>query len=334
VRQFVEAVGLAPDATIADITERAAVITAEKLAINAVMAGCLPEYMPVLVAAVEAVTEPQFKFNHLASLGSPWPLMIVNGPIAKEIKLNSGMYVFGPGHRPNCTIARALSLLLRNCAEAKVEGVQRGKWGNTNRFVGCIAENEDTPWTPLHVQRGFNRNDSAVTLVSTYPGVPQHTNMHMLGERPDRMLDPVCHSFASYGGAFWTRGVFTLIMGPSDVEVFVKHGWSKDDVRAYVMEHTRSSVAELKFRGAWGIALDAMDEEMVTIRPGDENTFLYLFKDNGEYNDYLYTRSNVEARLLDLFVVVAGGNAGWRPALTYPYQYSTNPVTKKIRTRT
>ena len=333
VAAFLDYAGLEPDQVIGRVPERARELTAEKLAVNAVMAGCLPEYMPVLVAAVEAVTDPQFKFNHLASLGSPWPLMIVNGPIAKEIKLNSGMYLFGPGHRPNCTIARALSLLLRNCAEAKVEGVQRGKWGNPNRFMGCIAENEDTPWTPLHVQRGFQRNDSTVTLVSTYPGVPQHTTMLMLDERPERMLASVCHSFASYGGALWTRGVFTLLMGPSDVEVFVKKGWSKEDVRNYVVENSRSSIAELKYRGVWGMGLDDVNEEVLRIRPGDESTFLYLFKDNGEHDRYVFTRSNLEGRLLDLFVVVAGGNAGWRPALTYPYQYSTNPVTKKIRTR-
>lgn len=333
VARFLDHSGLEPDLVVGEVPERARVITAEMLAVNAVMAGCLPEYMPVLVAAVEAATDPQFKFNHLASLGSPWPLMIVNGPITREIKLNSGMYLFGPGHRPNATMARALSLVLRNCAEAKVEGVQRGKWGNPNRFVGCIAENEETPWTPLHVQRGMDRNDSAVTLVSTYPGVPQHTTMLMLGERPERMLDPVCHSLASYGGALWTRGAFTLIMGPADVEVFVKRGWSKEDVRRYVMENTRSSIAELKYRGAWGMGLDEMNEEMHQIQPGDEQTFLHLFKDNGEYDRYLYTRSNLEGRVVDLFVVVAGGNAGWRPALTFPYQYSTNPVTKKIRTR-
>jgi len=333
VAEFLDSVGLAPDQVIGEVPERARAITAEKLAINAVMAGCLPEYMPVLVAAVEAVTDPQFKFNHLASLGSPWPLIIINGPITREIGLNSGMYIFGPGHRPNLTIARALSLVLRNCAEAKVEGVQRGKWGNPNRFVGCIAENEETPWTPLHVQRGLDRNDSAVTLVSTYPGVPQHTTMLMLGERPERMLDPVCHSLASYGGALWTRGVFTLLMGPADVEVFVKKGWSKEDVRNYVVENTKSSVAELKYRGVWGMGLDEMSEEMHQIQPGDEKTFLYLFKDNGELDRYVYTRSNLEGRLVDLFVVVAGGNAGWRPALTFPYQYSTNPVTKKIRSK-
>src|SRR5712671_2619755 len=83
VQQFIEAVALSPDTRIAEIAERASIITAEKLAINAVMAGCLPEYMPVLVAAVEALADPAFKFNHLASMASPWPLLVVSGPIVR-----------------------------------------------------------------------------------------------------------------------------------------------------------------------------------------------------------------------------------------------------------
>ena len=90
VQQFLDAVALSPDTRIADITERARIITAEKLAINAVMAGCLPEYMPVLVAAVEGLADPGFKFNHLASMGSPWPLVIVSGPIVRTLGMNYG----------------------------------------------------------------------------------------------------------------------------------------------------------------------------------------------------------------------------------------------------
>src|SRR5262249_31185042 len=101
VEQFINAVGLPPDAKIAEIKERARVITLEKLAINAVMAGCLPEYMPVLVAAAEALSDPLFKFNHLASMGSPWPMMIVSGPVVRTLGMNHGKYLFGSGNRPN-----------------------------------------------------------------------------------------------------------------------------------------------------------------------------------------------------------------------------------------
>src|SRR5579862_1655451 len=114
VARFLDFAGLAPDRVIGRIPARSRILTAEKLAINAVMAGCLPEYMPVLVAAVEALSDEAFHFNHLAALGSPWPLVIVSGPIVKQIGMHYGMGVFGSGNRANATIGRAISLLLWN----------------------------------------------------------------------------------------------------------------------------------------------------------------------------------------------------------------------------
>ncbi|MFC1919183.1 hypothetical protein ACFLWX_00120 [Chloroflexota bacterium] len=102
--EFLEYIGLKPDQVLGEIPERNRHITAEKLAINAVMAGCRKEYMAVLVAVVEAVTDAAFKFNHLASLGSPWPMIIVNGPVVKDLQFNYGMWLLGPGCRANATI--------------------------------------------------------------------------------------------------------------------------------------------------------------------------------------------------------------------------------------
>ena len=155
VEALLAAAGLGPEATVGAYQTRATALTAEKLAVNAVMAGCKPEYMPVLVAAFEGLTDPAYRMNHMASLGSPWPLIIVNGPIVKEIGMTSGQYVMGGGNHANATIGRAVSLAMANCFGAKVGGVQRGCLGNPNRWSFCIAENEDTPWTPLHAQRGF-----------------------------------------------------------------------------------------------------------------------------------------------------------------------------------
>lgn len=330
VLEFLEYAGLEPEQVVGEVPERARTITAEKLAVNAVMAGCLPEYMPVLVAAVEAITDPQFKFNHLASLGSPWPLIIVNGPIAREIGMNSGMYLFGPGSRPNATIARAVSLVLRNCAEAKVEGIQRGQLGNPLRWCGCIAENEETAWTPLHVQRGVDRDSSAVTVVSSYPGAPHH--LTGLINKPQRLLNVVCYSLPYCNGSVWLPGSYTLIVSPHHAELFIKEGWSKEDVGSYVMENTRSSIAELKRRGVWGTRFEeGFSEELLEIQPGDEEKQVYLFKELGEYERYLILRSHKEGRAREVFVVVAGGNTGHRIGVVSPYASSTNPVTKVIR---
>ena len=333
VADLMDYVGLAPEQIVGEVPERNRVLTAEKLAINAVMAGCLPEYMPVLIAAVEAITDPKFKFNHLASLGSPWPLIIVNGPIAKQIELHSGIYLFGPGQRPNLTIARAISLLLRNCAEAKAEGIQRGQWGNTLRFMGCVAENEETPWTPLHVMLGHRPEESTVTVLSCYPGVPFHITCWLL--QPEHMLKTICETLPYINGSQWNEGVHTLFFGPHQVEAFVKEGWTKEKVRQHIMDNTKSSIAELKRRQAWAVqSEEGFREELLQIEPGDEDKYVYLFKDHGEYNRFLVRLTSIADRWIhDLFVVVGGGNAGQRAIATSPYGMSTNPVIKLVKTK-
>jgi len=124
VRAFLDAAGLAPDDVLGEIPERDRVLRAELLAINAVMAGCRPEYMPILVAATEAITDPAFKFNHMASLGSPWPVFVVNGPMARTLGFNSGLYLFGPTTRANATTSRAVAVpRLVSASECLVDNV-------------------------------------------------------------------------------------------------------------------------------------------------------------------------------------------------------------------
>jgi hypothetical protein len=334
IAAMLDAHGLDGSEVVATIPERSRTLVAEKVAINAVMAGCLPEYLPVVNSILRAMTDPGFKFNHLASLGSPWPVVVVNGPIGEQIGLSSGMYVFGPGNRAGMAITRAVSLVLRNCAGAKNEEVQRGQWGHGLRFSCCIAENESTSWEPLHVQRGFDKEQSTVTAVSTYPGSPFHVTINGSDvngrQHPERMLDSACHSIAYWGGAQWTRGSYVLLIPPNMVDTFVEHGWSKDDVRRYVMENTFSTIADLKYRGAWGRLLTDPKPTDLEIQPGDDQVRLQLFQRNPEYDDYVALASALQDRPLDVLVVVGGGDAGPRMELTIPYQLSTNPVTKIV----
>ena len=165
VAAFLEANRYAPGDVIATVSERDKVITAEKVAINAVMAGCLPEYMPVLVAALEAMTDKRYEFNHLASLGSPWPIFIVNGPYAKKIGLYSGMYLFGPGHRPNLTIARGMSLILRNCAGAKIEDIAHLVSGQRGKVVYEQGDPDYGIWSAGMVQGLINDIPTCKDLV-------------------------------------------------------------------------------------------------------------------------------------------------------------------------
>jgi hypothetical protein len=157
-----------PQEEVGVVPPRWAPATVEKIAINAVMAGCLPEYMPVLLAAVEAVAEPRLNLYALqATTGGPAILLIVNGPIRHQLKINSGPNVFGEGFKANATIGRALRLILRNIGGAYPGSSCKATLGWPGKFSLCIAENEEaTSWTPLHVERGFPADSSAVTAVS------------------------------------------------------------------------------------------------------------------------------------------------------------------------
>ena len=168
VRGMLEAVGLEPDAQVAFITNRQAALSAEKVAINAVMAGCLPEHMPVVLAAVEGIADPRWGYHGPAtSTGGAGVLMIVNGPIARRLDFNCGDNLFGPGWRSNATVGRAVRLVMRNVIGTIPGRLDRGTVGHPGKYTYVIAENEaESPWTPLHAERGCRPEDSAVTVMA------------------------------------------------------------------------------------------------------------------------------------------------------------------------
>ncbi len=327
VREFLEYAQLEPNEVLGEIPERDRAITAEKLAINAVMAGCKKEYMPVLVAAVAALTDADFKFNHLASLGSPWPMMIISGPIVKELGINYGIWAMGPGYRPNSTMGRTLSLILSNCAVGFIGGIQRGTYGHPGRFNSmCIGENPEEPgWEPHNVEMGFDRTTSTVTLISTYPWIEAPTCVRM---KPELLLATLARSIAE--GDF-VRGVYPIIMGPPWVEVFVKAGWTKQNMKDWMYENTKRSIASLKENGRWGVLtsqFDGFGAVAQDINPGDKEKYLHVWKE-GELDSYVFDTSAVE-RKKDIYFIAAGGDAGTRICWLTPYQFSTSPVTKPI----
>lgn len=328
VRQFLDCVRLEPDTVIGEVPERDAAVTAEMIAVNAVMAGCLPEYMPVVVAAIKAVTDHEFHFNHLASMGSPWPVLIVNGPIVKKLNLNTGVYVFGPGNRANSTIGRALSLILWNCLDAKPGGILRGCMGHPGRGGFCIAENEDTPWEPFHVSEGFGRFTSTVTAFPTLDGGRRVGAYYGL---PKPVLDHV--AFCISAGEEFPRGSHLLVINPYvATHMFANQGWSKQDVETYLEENCRLSIADLKRISKWGWWGEYVSKDPPPIEPGDESHFIYLFRDppgQEKYLDLVFPRPMRE-RKKGVKLVVAGGNASDIWYVLRPYTMSANPVTKAI----
>ena len=166
VGDFLEYSGRPPSEIIGAEPTKGRVITAEKVAINAVMAGCLPEYGPVVLAAVEALCEPSFNLHAITvSTAGAAVLVAVNGPAASETGLNSGVSLFGPGHRANAAIGRAVRLVISNVTGAAPGVLDKATLGHAGKYTWCIAEAEETsPWEPLHVERGLPADQGAVTV--------------------------------------------------------------------------------------------------------------------------------------------------------------------------
>ena len=157
--------------------------TVEKVAINAVLAGCTPEYFPVVLTALEAACTDEFNMHGLLATTMPvGPVLIINGPIRRRIGMNSGINVLGQGNRANATIGRALQLVIRNVGGGRPGGVDRATQGNPGKVSFCFPEDEEgSPWEPLHVERGFSPDASTVTL---FPGEGPRGVVDQLSPRP------------------------------------------------------------------------------------------------------------------------------------------------------
>jgi hypothetical protein len=155
-----------PQTLLGRIPPRWGDVTVEKVAINALMAGCLPDYMPVLLTAVEAMLEPEFNLYGIQATTHPVaPLLILNGPVVRDLDVNNSYNAYGPGWRSNATMGRAIRLLLLNVGGGLPGQGDRSTQGSPAKFSYCIAENEArNPWTPLHVDRGFASTVSTVTV--------------------------------------------------------------------------------------------------------------------------------------------------------------------------
>jgi len=281
VQTMLDAVGLAPDAQLAFITIRQVGVTAEKVAINAVMAGCLPAYMPVVVAAVEAIADPLWGYHGPAtSTGGAGPLLIVNGPIARRLEMNCEDNLFGPGWRPNATIGRAIRLVMRNVIGTLPGLLDRGTLGHPGKYSYVIAENEaESPWVPLHVQRGCKPGESAVTVLAAE--APRQW-YNQLSSTPEGLLRTVCDDMRHHNS---TNGQpqYVLVLAGEHMRTVANGGWSKADIQKFVFENTQNSVAHIK----------RMERMAGAVTPQDEKTMRPLL-----------------AQPDDLLVVAAGGRAG------------------------
>ena len=255
VGQFLEHVGRDPSEILGEIPERRRQITVVKAAANAVMAGCLPQYLPVVLAATQAMLAPEFNLvGPSSSLGGAAVLVIVNGPVVHQLGINARANLFGPGNRANATIGRAIRLILMNACAAVPGLFDRSVIGHPGKYTFCIAEAEtETHWTPLHVERGLNADQSAVTVFAAEAPRQVRATGH-----PEAILYSIADAASSLGTSLSTSG------SVGDREQGVRQGqlvvtiagearlwqnWSKADVREYLHLKIRRSVADLKRAG-------------------------------------------------------------------------------------
>jgi hypothetical protein len=228
----------ARDEVVATIAPGFGAATIEYIAINAVMAGCYPEYLPVLIATAEAVTTPKFHVQAIQATTNPAAVwLIVNGPIAKRLGVNGSSNCLGQGTWANATLGRALRLTLQNIGRALPGEMDRATQGQPGKYTFCCAENEDaSPWEPLHVERGFARAASTVTVV----GALGTWNMNMTAAAAEEVLamiaDTIQYPASSdyvYGGAPF------ILLSPQHANLFHAAGWSKAEVKRRLWDQSK-----------------------------------------------------------------------------------------------
>ena len=238
----------AADETVATLPPAFGTATWRDIAINAVMAGCRPEYLPIVGAAIEALAAPEFNLIGIATTtGGAAPLVIVNGPIARRIGMNAEGNALGPGNRANATIGRAVSLALRNIGGATPGEIDMATLGQPAKYTCCFAENEAaSPWQPLHVERGFDKNASVVTAVGIAGTVEIVDSVSASGA-------DLAQTYAQsmlIAGSVGTSGALgggepLLIMPPEHAASFHRDGHSKQQAKAAIYERAVLPFAQL-----------------------------------------------------------------------------------------
>jgi hypothetical protein len=303
VWRFLEAVGRAPGDVVITEPVRRRTITAEKVAINAVLAGCRPEYMPVLVAALEAMSDPAFTLHGaITSTGGSATLVVVNGPIRRRLDFNDGANVFGPGWRANATVGRAIRLITLNCLGAQPGVLDKSTQGHPGKYSYCIAENEEeNPWEPLHVEHGFAREASTVTV---FAAEGPHNVLSHYGETAEAILVTLGDTMASLGS--FSPGQSFVVLAPEHVQILARDGWTKPRLKEDLYARARRTRADLKRGGKLAGTID----------PGDETQWVH----RGQGPD-------------DIHVVVAGGGAGGHSAFIPSWSRYRNSlaVTREVR---
>ena len=292
VAACLEAAGLAPGDIIGVEWVRQRPMTAEKVAINAVMAGCKPAYMPVVVAVLRAMCQEQFNLHgSTASTGGSAPVIVVNGPIRTALGMNATHNVLANGNRANATIGRAIRLVLINVLGVVPGQLDRSTLGHAGKFTCCIAEDEeDSTWTPLAQERGIPAGTSAVTVMA---GEAPRQVMNEWTHDPEEIMATFAaemrHNMLTY--SVWS-GNYVVIIPKQLRELLIAAGWHKQDIREYIYRAAR-----------------VLRREWATV--GKANI---VNRSGGPHQEFTALKAAD-----DLLVVAAGGPAGGFGAVIPPW---------------
>jgi len=270
VAEMLTGTDLPPDHVVAKIIPRKGKATIEKIAINAVMAGALPTHMPVLIATVQALDDPKTRFDTFeVSTGSWAPFLAINGPIRNDIDVNCSSGALSPGDIANAAIGRTVGLIVKNIGGARKAIEDMGVIGNPGKYSLVIGEDEEaSPWEPLSVERGFNKEDNTVTIffpntfIQTVPG----------GTDAQGILDTL--------SGMVTSTMSSLILIPSWAKVLSNEGWTKQKIREYLAEHASpGSTTGLPI--AKSPQRPDLDSSLVILVAGGPGSFIALLRSAG-----------------------------------------------------
>ena len=233
-----------PQQVVATLPPNMAPMSVEKAAINAVMAGCKPEYFPTVLASVEAAAGGQFPLHgSIATTAGLAPMMVVNGPVREQIEMNWGLNALGQGNRANSTLGRALRLMLRNVGGAVPGEIEQAIQGGGHKWTLSYAEYEAySPWEPFHVEYGYESDDSVVSLLAITGGP------RVCIDQTSRDARALTGSLAmAFQQVLKPRGQVTpsmFVISPEHADVYRSSGWSKDNIREAIMEFTALPLRE------------------------------------------------------------------------------------------
>jgi hypothetical protein len=221
--------------------------TVERIAVNAVMAGCLPQHLPLLIAALDAATDDRFNLQGVQATTNPVAVwLIVNGPLAGELGINGRFNCLGQGARANAVLGRALRLILQNVGGALPGDMDRATQGQPGKYSFCCAENEaESPWAPLHVERGFSAETSTVTVV----GASGTLNMNTHAKSSDDLIRAIADSMAfAASNDYWLGGEPWLVLSPEHAQILHRDGLDKPEVRRRLWEQSKMAAGRMAMK--------------------------------------------------------------------------------------